>query len=309
MKGGRSIFIRHRTRQLIKAGFCGAVSVGIPLSILIFVGSNNLKGMTEKLTVYEMAEQEQIRTKVCVLKTDVFAGDIISADMLSESIIASDREDFIEVCGKEEMIGASMKINMSAGTVLTRDMVYKGEDMEADKRIVELSNIYMPVQLNENDLVDVRISFPDGEDYIVVSKKRIYDLLYEGEERTGFTMRLDEKAMLRISSASVDMNDHEGTMLYAVKYIGDHQTNSTEFYPVNEAVFSLTKWDPNVTDSFTVPEEALKRAILEENLREYYSKLEEGGDEESSEDEKSGDTAVSSDRTERMFEALEIYEE
>ena len=254
---------------MLRAGLFGAFAVALPLSLIIFAGIRNLSEASKRIESFEQKERESRYTTALVLNTDVYAGDIIKEDMVRQVTLGYSFDGGIAVSEKSDIAGGTAKVNMSSGTILTRDMVYIGLDQTDELRTVELSNIYMPMQVKANDFVDVRIAFPDGEDYIVTSKKRIYELLTEEDTVTGFIMRLTEDDILRIQSAAVDMSKYRDTRMYAVRYVGDHQSASTEFYPVNEQVYALIGWDPNIRDMSVIPGEEEKRVALEENIRKY----------------------------------------
>ncbi len=273
----------------------------MPLLIVVIIGAKGFGMASEKLLYYEEQQAKEHPFMACVLLKDVFAGDEITEDMLEvREFIDRGESGGLTVTGAGEIAGLCAKVNISSGTLLTKDMVYEADIDTGDLRYVELTNVYMPELLTENDFIDVRISLPDGEDYIVVAKKRVYELLREEDTVTGFLLRLSENDILRIASAVVDMNTYKDTGIYAVRYIGDHQAESMEFYPVNSKVYSLTGWDPNVSVPHSIPDEVLKRTILEDNLRIYLPDYDESEEDESS---------VDNERTDRLIEALEIYEE
>ena len=72
----------------------------------------------------------------------------------------------------------------------------------------------MPSDLNTGDIVDVRIMFPNGTDYIVLAQKNVTNI--EGET---MWLQLAEDERLLLNSAVVDSFLEQGTKLYATKYV------------------------------------------------------------------------------------------
>lgn len=110
------------------------------------------------------------------------------------------------------------------------------------------------------DYCDVRILFPNGENYIVMEKKRL--LAAEGGN---LCFLVSEYEIMKMSSALYDTHHYTGTCVYLTKYSSGTQAASVSDYPVNPDVYALCQWNPNLNS-----EEARKnmnyRAVLEKNL-------------------------------------------
>lgn len=102
--------------------------------------------------------------------------------------------------------------------------------------------------------LDIRIRFPNGEDYIVLTDKNI---TYMTEN--GFYMYLDEREVHMLSSARTDVEVYGGAMLYLSSY--NNKQEDVAGYPVNLFVLSIYE------SYFQNKEEIYNRRIqLEENL-------------------------------------------
>ena len=53
---------------------------------------------------------------------------------------------------------------------------YSDERLTERNRYLELSDIRLPESVHTNNLIDIRISFPTGEDYIVLNQQRVLSL-------------------------------------------------------------------------------------------------------------------------------------
>lgn len=205
----------------------------------------------------------------------------------------------------EELIGKRLKVSLQKGAALYADLVYEGEQVAQDERSVELQQLYLPQTLQEDEFVDIRITFPNGEDYLVVGHKRVYQILRdEQEELQAIKLRLLEEELLRYQAARVDTTVYEDTVLYAVPYVGEYQQAGEVYYPVNPQVLRLLQWDPNITELFLVPQEQDRRSTLESHLKPYL--MEEPEESEDAAD----DSAEASETTEAQTEdPLTLYTE
>ncbi len=128
---------------------------------------------------------------------------------------------------------------------------------------IESNQMLMP-----GDYVDVRISFPNGADYVVLSRKCIEDL-YDGN----MVLLVAEDELLAMSSAGRDSNQYTDCRVYAVKYTQDFSDATERDYPVNAAVLKRYGWDPNVQengyDGSSLLKYADKRSELEKSMESW----------------------------------------
>ena len=62
---------------------------------------------------------------------------------------------------------------MKANTLITTDLISKSDNMvQDDVRKQEYNVVVMPVDLATGDYIDIRLMLPNGQDFIVVSKKK-----------------------------------------------------------------------------------------------------------------------------------------
>lgn len=151
---------------------------------------------------------------------------------------------------KSYVVGKQAKSPLAAGMVLYENMVYVEEIENLYMRRHSYSYIKQMDTLKKGDIIDVRISFPNGADFIVLSKKTVLDVT--GGETQGrdverrLWLYVNEEEILRMSSCVVDAYINEGAYLYAVTYVNDMQDAAVVNYPVNEVVENLIKKDPNI---------------------------------------------------------------
>lgn len=255
----------------MRAAAAGALIVGIPLAGVVCCEKQYMEQAQESLSYYEQLHEQYNYMSLFVLTKDAEAGEELTASMLKERRVQSTEDlSAAQAPPKDELVGKRLKVSLSKGAALSSDVVYEGEPVADDERRVELTEVYVPKTLRENEYVDVRIVFPNGEDYLVVKHKRVYQLIRdEGGEVLALQLRLLEEELLRYQAACVDAKTYEDTRLYAVQYTGEFQAAAKEYYPVNQAVFRLLQWDPNITELFVVESEQERREILESHLRDF----------------------------------------
>ena len=249
----------------------GALLAGIPLAGMLMFERQRGQPTTESLSYYEQLHEQYSYASFFVLTRDVPAGEELTADMIRvQRVQSAENLSDVQSFTEEDLLGKRLKVSLTKGAALSTDVVYEGAPVADDERRVELRQVDLPQTLRENEYVDVRIAFPNGEDYLVVGHKRVYRMIRDDEgEVLALQLRLLEEELLRYQAACVDAKMYEDTGLYAVQYTGEFQPAAQVYYPVNRAVFRLLQWDPNIAELFVVEEEQERRALLETELAPY----------------------------------------
>ena len=193
--------------------------------------------------------REAMLVKTYALNTDVKSGDSIdSSKLISVTIDKSAVPTNVVKTGTltENTIA---KIDLTKGTVVTDSMITESDSpLTDDLRIQEYNMISLASQLTSDDYVDIRLRMPSGEDYIVLSKKRLEVPQIGGIESVNtIWLRLTEDEILTMASAIVDAYQMPGSTIYTTKYVEPGtQTKSTPTYTPNAVVIQLINKDPNV---------------------------------------------------------------
>ena len=167
--------------------------------------------------------------------------------------------------------GYVAKVDLYEGTILAQSLVTEensslfvddgeGGKMYADNvRYVEYNMLTLSTSVGLGDFVDIRLTLPNGQDLIVVSKKEIKTLL---GNTLGF--ELTEEEILMMDSAIVEAYIMESANLYVTQYIEPGiQAAASKTYTPTEAVKQLINGNPNITGE---ARNALK-ARFNDNLR------------------------------------------
>lgn len=158
---------------------------------------------------------------------------------------------------EDELLNKYYKVSLSDGSVITKDDVidYK---LDNTARYLDVYVSDVPIGLEEGDYIDIRISFPLGQDFIGISHKKVVS------NNSGILkLELTESEIYAYRSMLVDVAMYDA-QLYAIEYVdGGAQTSAEVYYPINKNLQTLMKINPNITDIIEA-KIALERAQLEE---------------------------------------------
>ena len=118
---------------------------------------------------------------------------------------------YIEKGGNKEYIELAetpiiAKVNMNKNSVVTIDMISKSDEKTTDDlRKVEYNMLVLPTQIETGEYIDVRLSLPSGQDYIVVSKKQVEIPQINGiDSADTIWLKLSEEEIITMNNAIVD---------------------------------------------------------------------------------------------------------
>ena len=225
---------------------------------------NEIQQMQNQLDEWQQKvdQVEQMKMSVYVPKKDISMFSIIKEDMLNKiDIYTSIPQEFYL---SENDLGKMTTIKLLKDIPVMRDVLVE-ERIDPDIREDEFNMFLLPSNLKKYEMVDVRITFPNGEDYIVLTKKKVHDLSLK---KNTIWIWLNEKEIHRISSAIIDAYMNPGTKLYVLKYVQpETQDEITPTYIVNEHVMEVMRTSPNRL-KLAKEELALQvRKLMEERLK------------------------------------------
>ena len=193
----------------------------------------------------EEAKVNSSSKTVYMLTRDIKSGEAITAsDVKSTKVVTDMTTDHIAT--SSNMSDATIaKVDLPKGAILSTSMITTtDEKLTDDMRVQEYNMLILPTDLAKQDYVDIRIMFPNGQDYIVVTKKRVL----QSSANTIF-IKMSEDEILSISNAIVEAYRVEGSMLYATKYEDPGMQNAaTPTYPVSRETLAVIEKDPNIVN-------------------------------------------------------------
>lgn len=270
--------IRQRKKNLILAGLAGALLTGLPLfGTTVFFTMENL-AVRQQVEEYRRKEEGTEQGVLYILSTDKERGDILEQQDITAVEINGELSG-IQVTALEHLVGRQLRTFAEAGTMISEGILAEEILPTEDQRRLELNYIRIPELLNQGELIDIRVHFENGEDYIVAGKKKVLTLQREDEYRAAglIEIQVSEEEILKLASVKADYDCYENTLVYAVIYADDGQAQAKDTYPVNMGVYEISCWDSNVVKQVLTAENQQKRQILEENLVRFYYGEEETG--------------------------------
>lgn len=268
----------QRYRTLI--GFLLGVIISVIASgTAFFFYQRNINEINKKKIqeIKEIAVEEYLQNHpvklIYILTSDKKAGEVLTDQDLMPAEISEDIFPADAIIEPSSVTGKIVRCDISKNTALTSSMLYDEKDYPDDMRLVEYTSINIPQKLEPMEYVDVRIMFPNGLDYIVLSKKQVKDLQRQTADnpRSIIWFHSNEEEILRMASAIVDASLVEGTTLYAVPYVAPEiQSEAVRTYPSNPEVLSLILQNPNIVEKAVTELEIRNRAMFEKQINEDY---------------------------------------
>ena len=240
--------MQRKARQSFLLGMLLMLVIAAIVVALLFMQIMNMKKAEEATTAASKT--------VYVLSADKKSGEPITQDdVVRKTLVTSIAKDELVVIddlpeNPEDAEPTTVpkevqaKIDLGKGTILTQSMIVNSDEIvENSLRIQEYNMIVLPASLSNDDYIDIRLLLPNGQDYIVISKKRVI----KSSEKTIF-IKMTEEEIVMMSNAIVESYITEGSMLYAAKYTDPGiQVASTPTYLASKDVLDLISIDKNIT--------------------------------------------------------------
>lgn len=193
---------------------------------MYYVAASDIEPGQELLSEYVI--QEKVQTSVIEGIDDSY---IYYPDLVAE--------------GDGESLVYKTKIKIAAGTIITKDMLYTDEDaVTKDQRIQEYNMISLPSQLLDGSYIDIRLRLASGQDYVVLSKKKV-----EQANSTTIWLKVDETEILTMNNAIIEAWMLTGSKLYAIEYIEPGlQEKAVSTFPISGETLELIRTNPNVLE-------------------------------------------------------------
>ena len=195
--------------------------IGIIIGLILTAAVGAILFMQMKKLNQQIQAYESALVNVYVLNQDVKSGQELTASMFEQKKVTRDStpanaSDIITSINTSQKKFIA-KVDLSTNTVITNSMVDTIDDVTTnDKRQQEYNVVILPTDLMTGDYVDIRLMLPNGEDFVVVSKKTVTIPMSNGEYLADtIWMDLGEDEILSMSSAIVEAYKIEGSKLYA----------------------------------------------------------------------------------------------
>ena len=222
--------------------------------VMLIIAAIVIGFLVMMLVQMKKAEQELQESYIAVytLNTDVKAGgEITLAELEKTEVVRTNAPtDYLTPSDLGEKNIA--KISLTAGTVMSKEMIYTDNTATGnDVRKQEYNMIILPTQIQNGDYIDIRLTLPTGEDYIVISKKKVEIPQIAGiDSEDTIWLELTEAEILTMSNAIVEAYMINGSKLYATTYTeAGLQEAATPTYAVSRNVLELINSDSNIVQT------------------------------------------------------------
>ena len=197
------------------------------------------------------SKEKGTATKAYALNRDVKSGQEITADMLSpintySNLIPQNYIDSKILTSVESGKKVVAKVDLYKNTILTASTVTTEENtVTKDVRTMEYNMLTLPINLTIGDYVDIRITFPDGQDFIVIAKKEIKNI-----QGNTVTFDMSEADIVMLNSAIVESYIMKASNIYIAKYVepGMQEKAANTYVPTAE-VIRLIETDSNIVST------------------------------------------------------------
>lgn len=197
------------------------------------------------------SKEKGTATKAYALNRDVKSGQEITADMLStintySNLIPQNYIDSTILTSVESGKKVVAKVDLYKNTILTASTVTTEENtVTKDVRTMEYNMLTLPINLTIGDYVDIRITFPDGQDFIVIAKKEIKNI-----QGNTVTFDMSEADIVMLNSAIVESYIMKASNIYIAKYVepGMQEKAANTYVPTAE-VIRLIETDSNIVST------------------------------------------------------------
>lgn len=193
----------------------------------------------------------------------VKAGDEVTPDILKPTKTYTSLLTDQYVTDTSSITGRYFKIAVEPGSALYKNM-FMDDELEDDMRDRDITLDRMTVGIEEGDYIDIRVTLPYGDDYVVLAHKRVYAI----NDNT-IKLHLNEIEWNTYQGALIDyyLNKDYGMTIYADRYIEPGlQQSAIRFYAVPGNIAALMQKNPNILDKDEAASLNQWRKSLEEIL-------------------------------------------
>lgn len=217
----------------------------------------------QQLEAYEVT-----LTPVWKLVNDVKAGTPVKNYDLELVYVPQESVPENAIQKKALLKGKLYKTALTANTCLTENMIIS-EEVAADHRELDVVMTEIPIGLEAGDYIDVRITFPLGQDCIAMTKKRVLAIY-------GNVVKLvvNEEDIYSYESVKTDYGHYRAVRIYGIKYVeAGLQPQAESYYPVNLDVMKTMILDPNMETGDFAETLEFRKQLEEQNLNELVDEM------------------------------------
>lgn len=257
----------RRLRKSVKKKIAGCVGGILVLVVVVsLTGVCAGKYYEKKYRPMLMEKQEQIdqaQRFVYVATKDIAPGELFTEQNSMFCCAMSEEEREVLAA---DVFGKTANTALKAGAFIHWDQCTEMINDDTERECI-FTDIACADGFPALAVVDVRLRYPNGENYCVLKKKRLYKSETSTEESRLF---LNESEQVLISAARYDAAIFSGAELYYVAFLEERLQEDTEsrYIPSEQSIRQLMELgDPMATMSWINLRKALEQRQNEERER------------------------------------------
>ena len=227
--------------------------LGVLITLIIAAIVISLLFLQLKKLREEQQAEEAKKVQVLVLKKDVKSGDEVDISDTTTVTVSKDGvpsnalKSFPE--GEKDDSVFISKVDLYKNMVLTDNLLTESDNpITDDLRKMEYNVFVLPTQLESDEYIELRFSLPSGQDYIVISKKKVeIPEIGDGPDDDNILINLNESEILTVNCAIVESAKIPGSKLYVARYVepGLQKVATPTYIPSAEIIEEIHD-DPNI---------------------------------------------------------------
>lgn len=233
--------IKRTTKQYIIVALICTVVMGGAAAATAAMVTGQVKDKYSALLADAYKEMEDNKRTIYIAAREIAVGDVITKENVKQKTVYATQPADIYMTSDD--IGKVAMMEIMSGTQLIKGMLLE-QNISSELREIEYNVINISSNIAVKDTIDVRIVYPNGENYVVLSKKVLKDYT---PETAACILWLNEEELLMMSAAIVDAGIYSGSSLMVTKYIeAGIQKPSIANYTPSLSILSLLENDPNI---------------------------------------------------------------
>lgn len=256
-------FSVNKQAVLVAAGIL--VTAGLTNAGQYYLWDNHTKGITTDYTAQIDALQmtlDDIGPLIDIYRI-AEAGEK-GKEITQENLVVSQMPESMfsdaYILDPSSVVGKFYKVDLSPMSALTTDVIME-ENVKDSNREVDLVFSTRTSGLKVGDYIDLEIIMPNGEKYVVLSKKRIYNVT---ENTVKAVMDSVERHTYHSALVDYFLEKDKGAMIQLVKYTEPGVQNAAlTHYAPSKNVQSVMAVDPNIGETLNVALTESRRDLID----------------------------------------------
>lgn len=185
--------------------------------------------------------------------------DIIHADDFVDILIPTANVTEDTVLDPSELEGKIYKVDIQPGTTMTKSLVMD-EEYDETKYDKDLVFDYLPLGLKVGDYVNVMLTYPYGQTFVVIPHIRVDQIVVDSNVIKTH-LNAAELELWKSARTEYALMHEKGLAIYLEKYREPGVDEASAFYPVISDMEAVVNANPNIEDASVCVNSTLRAQI------------------------------------------------